>query len=380
MSISTLLKSALMAILLFAVCSAAFASADDFNFKGIWIRPVNDETSVTIQLDNIKKAGFNAVYVETFYHGHTLFESDYVKQRPEMKGTDFLKLYLDGCHKRGLQFHAWIEVYYWGVDIEKYPQYPKTDLFVKHPDWEIKLIDGRNTGYAENAHFFADPANPEVRKFLADFIKEIITKYDVDGVNLDYIRYSSGNPDSGFSDYAIKEFAKETGLEAKKTAADPKGKDYIKWLEFKEEQILKTVRMIKDVRDKTKKEVVLSAAVFPLYPQDRMISHTAQNWMKMIDEGLLDVIAPMAYEFTLDGIEKEIKSISFYTDKAKKKIQIYPALAVQTKNIDAYSGTSHPKMTEQMKRAKKLGLNGFSVFCYDWMMGSDEGLDLLKDK
>ncbi len=98
-----------------------------------WLRPVANLTSATLQLDNIQKAGFDAIYLETFYHGFTIYPSRLVPIRPEMKGTDYLKFYIDEGRKRGIAIHPWIEVFYWEVDTTKYPQYPRTPLFVAVP-------------------------------------------------------------------------------------------------------------------------------------------------------------------------------------------------------------------------------------------------------
>ena len=37
--------------------------------------------------------------------------------------------------------------------------------------------------------WFLDPGNPEVRSYLTDLVSEVVSKYDVDGIHLDYVRY-----------------------------------------------------------------------------------------------------------------------------------------------------------------------------------------------
>lgn len=371
----TLLCSIALLFCAGAALNSGFA-AEKAITKGVWLRPFNTEAAVKEQLDNIKKAGFDAVFVETFYHGFTLYNSEYVPQRPEFNGVDFMKLYVDGCHQRGMQFHAWIEVFYWEVDTVKYPQFPKTPLFEKHPDWETKLKDGSRTGNTETAHFFAEPAHPEVRAFLANYIKEMITKYDVDGVNLDYIRYPFGKA-SGYSDYTRKAYKEISGIDPMDIPEDANNEQWKKWVEYREDMVNKTVEEIKKARDESGKKVVLSAAIFGPYKQQRYKENKCQNWMKMISEGLIDVVIPMAYSIELSDIEKDIMNVKEDVDKTKHKVELMPVLAIQKKSEDEYSGKGHPRISSQYQIIKKLGLPGFSVFCYDWMMDSEEGLFLL---
>jgi uncharacterized lipoprotein YddW (UPF0748 family) len=345
--------------------------------RGIWLRPVASLTSATLQLDNIQKAGFNAIYVETFYHGFTIYPSKYVPIRPEMKGKDFLKFYVEEGHKRGLEVHAWTEVYYWEVDTTLHPQFPKTPLFEQHPDWLLRLRNGKTTEVQETAHIFANPAHPEVRRFLVDFFEEMLIHYPLDGLNLDYIRYPHGFEDAGYDDYTRKAYKELTGkdpMDIQKNPADPEWK---KWVEYREDQVIRLVEETMAMKEQTRKSAVLSAAIFAGYPAARYTDTRFQNWPKMLENGCLDAIIPMVYDGNLKGIEISIRAIYDFTKK-HPAVQLLPVLAIQRKNIDEYSGSTHPPMAQQAEIIKRFNLPGFSVFCYDWMMDSVEGLDLFK--
>jgi hypothetical protein len=97
----------------------------------------------------------------------------------------------------------------------------------------------------------------------------------------------------------------------------------------------------------------------------------------MLEEGSLDAVAAMCYDYQLDSIEKQMRAIGEVIP-AGSGIRNVPVLAVQRKTTDFYSGEGHPPMAQQMAIVEKLGLPGFSVFCYDWIVDSAEGLTLLK--
>ncbi len=344
---------------------------------GIWLRPSASVETVRMQVENIKKAGYNAIYLETFYHGFTIYPSKYVPIRPEMKGTDYMKLYIDEAHKRGIQVHAWIETFYWEVDTTKYPQFPKTTLFNKHPEWKLLLPDGKTTEGVEDAHIFASPANPEVQKFLANYLKELVTRYPVDGINLDYLRYPSGPPDAGYDLYTRNLYKKIAKIDPLNISKDPNDPQWQKWVEFREEQVLKTVVTIRKAIKMNRPEVNFSAAIFPGPDSDRYKGCHYQNWKEMMKRGYFDVIIPMSYEESLSGIEKQVQRV-VAENPVDSKTKIMPVLAVQKKNTDWYSGSQHPLMKDQQKLMEQMNIPGFSVFCYDWMMDSNEGLNLFK--
>ncbi len=371
-------KALWMAALGILLAAGSAQAADTFEFKGVWLRPVADEAEARVQLDHIQKAGFDAVYVETFYHGFTLHPNKYVPVRPEMEGRDMLRFYLDECHKRGLEYHAWIEVFYWEVDTTLYPQFPKTPLFEKHPEWMTLLRDGRHTGHVEQAHLFAEPAHPQVQRFLVGFLKDLLRRYEIDGLNLDYIRYPAGNIDSGYSEYARKKYKRLAGIDPIEIPVDPANPQWIKWVEFREAQVVQLVGKIWRMKEKVKPDIILSAAIFQEYYNDRYRGHHLQDWKGMLRDGSLDAICPMAYGGSLPAIERQVGGVKQVIDDCGHSVDLYPALAIRRKSVDSYSGAGHPPIRQQMELLNKLGIPGFSVFCYSWIMDSEEGLDLLK--
>lgn len=375
-SLSLLVTIALFLALLVAPIEAA-QSPD--GLRGIWLRPPATKEEAIQQLDNIEKAGFNVIYLETFYHGFTIYPSRYVPIRPEMEGTDFLKLYIDEGKKRGLEIHAWIEVFYWAVDTEKYPQHPKCKLFEGHEDWKAIVRDGTTTETMEPAHIFANPAHPEVRQFLVTYMQELMENYDIHGLNLDYIRYPDGSLDTGYSEYTRNAYKKVSGVDPMEIEKDPAAPAWQKWCEWREAQVLEMIWQIRRVKDIVNEDVILSAAIFPGPASDRYTKTKFQNWRKMMTNGSLDAIIPMTYNPSLQGIEDRLTDMKSEMN-LEVKTDLLPVLAIQRNTTDWYAGTGHPPIVDQEKVLEKLEIPGFSIFCYSWMMDSDEGLKLFVEK
>ncbi|MGC8741708.1 MAG: glycoside hydrolase family 10 protein [Candidatus Sumerlaeaceae bacterium] len=367
-----------LTLLLVGPWSAQIASGKKaFSHLGVWLRPEASETSVVAQLDDLAEAGFTDVYVETFYHGFVIYPSRYVPQRPEMKGKDYLELYVREARKRGLRVHAWIETFYWEVDTIAYPQFPRTPLLDKHPEWRLLLRDGSPTSKAESAHNFANPAHPEVRRLVANMIEEIVHRYDVAGVNLDYIRYPDGEMDAGYDDYTRALYKKKFGVDPVAIERLTTSAAWRRWVWFREEQVLEMVRMARERVKKAKPNVALSVAIFPSPESARYQSTKFQNWREMVQRGYLDEIVPMAYASSLAGVREEVQTV-LNALPPMSDVKVLPALALQKRTYDVYGGVAHPPIAEQARMVADLELPGFSVFCYSWILDSDEGLGLLK--
>jgi uncharacterized lipoprotein YddW (UPF0748 family) len=344
--------------------------------RGVWLRPPQDTATIPEMLERIQKAGFNMVFVETFYHGFTLYPNSIVPPRPEYGETDVLRIFLSEGHKRNLQIHAWVEVFYWQVDTEKYPNLPRTPLFDSHPDWLLRLRTGKLTSESESAHIFANPAHPEVQQFLLNYFKELLSRYDIDGLNLDYIRYSSGKEDAGYDAYSRREFKTFAGVDPIDIDQQTSPALWLKWVEWRENQVTGFVEKVSHLVRSVKPSVWLSTAVFPGYYGRRPNDPHLQDWATWAKKGLIDMVMPMAYAPTLDKIEGDILEVKDRIQKpgaSGQKVYLVPALAIAKKAADAYGGPTHPPIAEQIALVRKLSTSGNAVFCYDWILDSEEG-------
>jgi len=345
-------------------------------FRGVWLRPPADTSEIPAMLDGIAEAGFNAVLVETFYHGFTISATSPVPTRPEYAGQDVLQQFIEEGHRRGLEVHAWVEVFYWEVNIEQYPQFPRTPLFEGHPDWVLKLKGGRETWESEPAHRFANPAHPEVRAFLLQYFEDLLRRYELDGLNLDYIRYSGGAEDAGYDAFTIQKFQAEQGFDPSEIAqAD--AERWKLWVEWREGQVTDLVRQVRHMHQNTRPGAMLSAAIFPGYYRTRYKGHFIfQDWATWAEEDLVDSLMPMAYGGTLVAVRREIVEVQ---NHCPPSTPILPGLAIERRKKDEFSGEGHPPIADQIALVRSAALPGHVTFCYDWILDSEEGLKAYRD-
>lgn len=133
-------------------------------------------------LDRLQKANINTVLLQTRIRATTIYPSQYepwdgcLSGFPgKSPGYDALQFAIDECHKRGMEVHAWVVT----IPVGKWNSYGCRQLRKRFPRL-IKRID--QDGYM----------NPEATQtgcYLAEMCREIVQRYDVDGIHLDYIRY-----------------------------------------------------------------------------------------------------------------------------------------------------------------------------------------------
>lgn len=133
-------------------------------------------------LDRLQKANINTVLLQTRIRATTIYPSQYepwdgcLSGFPgKSPGYDALQFAIDECHKRGMEVHAWVVT----IPVGKWNSYGCRQLRKRFPRL-IKRID--QDGYM-------DPEAKQTGCYLAEMCREIVQRYDVDGIHLDYIRY-----------------------------------------------------------------------------------------------------------------------------------------------------------------------------------------------
>ena len=133
-------------------------------------------------LDQLQQAGINTVMIQTRIRATTIFPTTTepwdgcITGHPGISpGYDPLQFCIEECHRRGMECHAWIVT----IPVGKWNGLGCRQLRQKYPSLIRKIGD---EGYM-------NPEMPQTGDYLAKFCAEVTSKYDVDGIHLDYIRY-----------------------------------------------------------------------------------------------------------------------------------------------------------------------------------------------
>jgi uncharacterized lipoprotein YddW (UPF0748 family) len=186
----------LAAALAIGLCSAAPAAAPQL--RGIWMHAnfIRTPAEADRCVDKLQRANFNAVFLLVWYWGgQASFQTQFCPMLEGVQpGYDPLQYMIRECRRRQIEVHAWFVNGAYGA--------PKPrSVLDRHPDWVVQG-DGR-------ADLWYDFGQPEVRRFQSDLMIETLTKYDLDGIHFDFIRYNG--PAYCFCKHCQAEFAARYG-------------------------------------------------------------------------------------------------------------------------------------------------------------------------
>jgi uncharacterized lipoprotein YddW (UPF0748 family) len=165
--------------------------------RGTWIarNSLTSKDILAAAMDSIAANNFNTVYINAWSRGYPLWQSDVffshtgIKIDPTYSNRDILAEAIAEGHKRGLHVEAWFEYGFVGGWTGNQLPGKKGPIFDPHPDWVAKKNDGTEI---DNSNFYwMIHTHPEVQDFLIALSTEVARNYDIDGIELDRIRYSS---------------------------------------------------------------------------------------------------------------------------------------------------------------------------------------------
>ena len=179
-------------MLFFSSVSMAQTDSPKREFRAAWIQSVNGQfrgvpteqikATLIAQLNSLQQAHFNAIIFQVRPEADALYPSSLEPWSRFLSGTqglapspywDPMQFMIDECHKRGMEFHAWINPYRVKTTLKN--QLADSHIYNKHPEWFVSYGD----------LLFFDPALPESRNFIVSVISDILTRYDVDGIHMD---------------------------------------------------------------------------------------------------------------------------------------------------------------------------------------------------
>ncbi len=268
--------------------------------RGTIVR-AGSEAGLAEIFDRLAQAGINTVFFETVNASYPIYPSLVApQQNPLIQGWDPLAAGVKLAHARGMELHAWVWAFAAGNKrhnevININPNY-LGPVLAAHPDWANYDNRGNIIPVGQTKPFF-DPANPEVRQYLLNLYEEIVTRYQVDGLQLDYIRYPFQDPSAGklygYGKASREKFQQLTGIDP--INISPSDREmWQKWTAFRTEQIDSFVAEVSQRLRQKQANLILSVAVFPL-PEIERIQKIQQHWEIWARRGDIDLIVPMTY-------------------------------------------------------------------------------------
>lgn len=282
-------------------------------WRGYWVDAFNEGVYDAVEVSDLVAAatdvGANALVVQ-IGRRFDCFCNEAVYPRTDASidpaPYDPLAEVIEQAHAAGLEVHAWVNATtLWNSATP--PSSPR-HAFNRHgldargrDRWLNKRVDGAEL-IGDNA--FMDPANPDAVDYVVRAIGSITRNYDVDGINLDYIRYpdySEGefSNDWGYSQTSLTRFAGETGRTGRPEPTDPA------FSQWRRDQVSNLVRKIylRMYRIDSSDRLSINGITYAYGPQTyggwkqtRPYKNVLQDWKGWLEEGIIDTVTAMNYK------------------------------------------------------------------------------------
>ena len=210
------IKAFLAAISLFVAGTLMAQSTTEpkREFRSSWIAGINIDFAASLgesgikarltqYLDDMQAQHFTGVCFHVRSHGDAYYNSSLEPWSQYISGTrgkdpgwDPLEWMVTECHKRGMECYAWVNPF--RVSTSGIPTSTSFDQQWNNNGWLLQ-------GTAKPSYVVFNPGIAAARKHCLDVIKDIYTRYDVDGMLFDDYFYPSGGTaeDSSAGDYTL---------------------------------------------------------------------------------------------------------------------------------------------------------------------------------
>jgi len=266
-------------------------------------------------IDTYAEAGITDLYIETFFHGQTIYPSGHATQKDY--ANNYFETLISYAHNKGIRVHAWVETLYW-YNLKWIGDPPKSHILngtdkveingtVYTVDEKLLTKEKDNTVMFENGKVFASPFNQKVVTKVKNIVNEIDTKFNVDGISLDYIRFPKSESGAGYgmsSPYNKKMTEKE----------------------IHQKRVEAVDNLVEEVGAVVSEDTILSASVFTgYYTGEEKERNKSQAWKAWDRKMGIDWMLPMAYAYSLQQINKDLQ---FSYNAQQGAITVIPILAI----------------------------------------------------
>ena len=283
-----------------------------------WINPDDNAEEIRdkmrTKLDNHAAANMTSVLFQIRQSGTAYYNSSYEPwgyyANYNNPGFDPLAFAVEEAHQRGLELHAWFNVFQVS---STYPGSPAAE----HPEW----ICRDQNGTPMDSYRSISPGLEAVRDYLVNVAMEVVNNYDIDGLHLDYVRWNEytntqrqinyGNQideirinDGWITDDQIQEINNnQTGrylydVEHPYSSGIPVG--FSSWEEWWRWSVTEFVEALDDSMQTVKPHVRLSVAALGNYRWGGWQGYGTvyQDAALWFNEGFINQLTPMHYHWT----------------------------------------------------------------------------------
>jgi uncharacterized lipoprotein YddW (UPF0748 family) len=327
---------------------------DSSAIRGVWITTtastaLNSKENIKQTVANCKLAGINNLFVVVYNNARTTYPSAVMQNLlgvsilESFSGRDPLKEIIDEGHAAGLKVHAWFEYGF----AASYSQNGGALIKVK-PNWAAKDING--VLLSKNSFEWLNAFDPEVQNYLMSLMKEVVSNYDIDGIQGDD-RLPALPSTGGYDDYTIALYKSTNGGSNPPTTSTD-----VNWVKWRAGLLNNYMKRINKELKAIKPKLIVSMAP-SVYPFS--LNEYLQDWPTWVDSGWVDYILPQIYRYDIN---------SYTTTLTQQKAYLKNSTSICYPGVLLKTGSYLPDdlfLTQMLQQNRSQGFKGESFFFYE---------------
>ncbi len=296
----------LLAVFLAACATTGLPPAPSKEARAVWlsrfdycgVSPTHDPDSIRAYIAQVVRqavrANFNIVFFQVRGSADAYYQPGLEPWGSLLTGTlgadpgwDPLQFAIESAHANGLELHAWVNVYPAWKGVKPPGEANPPAPLMLHPQWLVVDSTGQPLPLSDGYTTFS-PGIPQVQEHILAVVDNIATRYEVDGIHLDYVRYPDWAQAKGLSRDAV------SVARFRSPAGNPYALD---WDDWQREQVTQLVARLYNRVTAIDSSIKLSAAVIGSYVHAGYNAYGEhyQDPRRWTELGKIDFITPMIY-------------------------------------------------------------------------------------
>ncbi|MEO1006339.1 MAG: glycoside hydrolase family 10 protein [Cyanobacteria bacterium J06638_38] len=332
--------------------------------RGVWLTNVDsdvlfekDKTADAIAL--LGESNFNTLYPTVWNWGYTLYPSPVAEAftglaldpTEGLQDRDILAEIVTEGHQQGMSVIPWFEFGFMAP--------AGSELAKRHPQWLTQRPDGSTVWWEGKVHqrVWLNPLRPDVQQFMTDLIVEIVSNYDIDGIQLDdHFGYPA---EFGYDDYTVKLYQQEhQGQLPPQDAQDPA------WVQWRADKITAYVESLFKAIKQHNSQVIVSVSP---NPQHFSLNSFLLDWYRWERKGLIEELIVQVYRDSNQSFIQELEQPEILAAKTHIPVGIGVLSGLKGRPI------LWQKIDQQVKIAREQKFAGISFFFYEtlWNLATE---------